>query len=68
MVLFIINVLFYNHKNLSLIYYIKLKYKNKMNTFRENFMILPALSLYYLITEHIFSCNRAEGRSMEPTI
>ena len=39
-----------------------------MNTFRENFMILPALSLYYLITEHIFSCNRAEGRSMEPTI
>jgi signal peptidase I len=31
-------------------------------------MILPALSLYYLITEHLISCNKAEGRSMEPTI
>jgi signal peptidase I len=35
---------------------------------RESFMMLPALSLYYLITEHVFSCNRAEGRSMEPNI
>ena len=44
---------------------------NKLHLFqalRENFMILPALSLYYLITEHVVSCNRAEGRSMEPHI
>jgi signal peptidase I len=31
-------------------------------------MILPALSLYYLVTEYIISVNKAEGRSMEPTI
>lgn len=39
-----------------------------MNQFKENFMVLPALALYYLITEHLVSVNKAEGRSMEPTI
>ena len=31
-------------------------------------MVLPALALYYLITEKLMSVNKAEGRSMEPTI
>lgn len=31
-------------------------------------MVLPALALYYLITENLVSINKAEGRSMEPTI
>jgi signal peptidase I len=39
-----------------------------MNSLKEQFMILPALSLYYLVTEYIISVNKAEGRSMEPTI
>jgi signal peptidase I len=31
-------------------------------------MVLPAISLYYLITEHLVSINKAEGESMLPTI
>jgi len=31
-------------------------------------MVLPAISLYYLITEHFISINKAEGESMLPTI
>lgn len=39
-----------------------------MNNIKENFMVIPALALYYLITEKLISVNKAEGRSMEPTI
>jgi inner membrane protease subunit 1 len=35
---------------------------------RETFMVVPSLALYYLFTEHVVSVNKAEGRSMEPTV
>lgn len=31
-------------------------------------MAVPSLAMFYLITEHLVSANRAEGRSMEPTV
>ena len=34
----------------------------------ELIMVLPPLSLYFLIKEKIIECNRSEGESMLPTL
>ena len=39
-----------------------------MNELRESLLLVPTFALYYLINEHLFSINKAEGRSMDPTI